>query len=106
MVRQTVSLDSSLFGTSHPSLATHLENLGYVYNQAGFLDSANVVVKQVAGDAAGGARGRQPGDRQNPLTTSRRWSTTRARTGAAEPLYEEAAARMRRAYGPEHPDVV
>ena len=25
---------------------------------------------------------------------------------AAEPLYEEALLRMRRAYGPEHPDVV
>ncbi len=45
--RQTVSLDSSLFGTSHPSLATHLENLGYVYDQAGFRDSAMVMVKQV-----------------------------------------------------------
>jgi hypothetical protein len=74
-----VSLDSSLFGTSHPYLATHLENLGYVYNQAGFPDSAVGIVKQMlamrrallAADTRRSA---------GPFTTSRRWKTMPART--------------------------
>ena len=35
VARQTVALDSVIFGPTHPYLATHLENLGYVYDQAG-----------------------------------------------------------------------
>ena len=67
MARQTVALDSSLFGTSHPYLATHLENLGYVYDQAGFGDSAMMHGEAGPGDAAGAAGGRQPGDRPDPF---------------------------------------
>ena len=103
--RQTVSLDSSLFGTSHPSLATHLENLGYVYNQAGFPDSAIVMVKQVL------AMRRALLAADNPAIgrTLYNLASLESEAGAydaAQPHYEEAARLMRRAYGPEHPDVV
>ena len=103
--RQTVSLDSSLFGPSHPSLATHLENLGYIYNQAGFVDSAIVVVKQVL------AMRRAVLAADNPAIGRTLYNLASLENesssyDAAEPHYEEAALRMRRAYGPEHPDVV
>jgi tetratricopeptide (TPR) repeat protein len=105
MARQTVSLDSSLFGTSHPFLATHLENLGYVYNEAGFGDSATIVVKQVL------AMRRAVLADDNPAIgrTLYNLASLEHNAGsyrAAEPLYEEALLRMRRAYGPEHHDVM
>ena len=67
VAHQTVALDSALFGTAHPYLATHLENLGYVYDHAGFGDSAKMMVRAGSGDAAGAARGRQPRHRPDPL---------------------------------------
>jgi eukaryotic-like serine/threonine-protein kinase len=103
--RRTVSLDSSLFGTSHPYLATHLENFGYVYDQAGFGDSAMIMVKQVL------AMRRAVLADDNPAIgrTLFNLASLEHDAGAyraAEPHYEEALVRMRRAYGPEHPDVV
>ena len=105
LIARTVALDSAIFGPSHPYLATHLENLGYVYDRAGFGDSAKLHRGAGARDAAGGAGGRQPGDR--PDAVQPRVAGVHARSyRAAEPLYEEALLRMRRAYGPEHTDVV
>jgi eukaryotic-like serine/threonine-protein kinase len=103
--RRTVSLDSSLFGTSHPYLATHLENLGYVYDQAGFGDSAMLMVKQVL------AMRRAVLADDNPAIGRTLFNLASLEHDAgsyraAEPHYEEALMRMRRAYGPEHPDVV
>ncbi|HET8836565.1 MAG TPA: serine/threonine-protein kinase [Gemmatimonadales bacterium] len=103
--RQTVSLDSSLFGTAHPYLATHLENLGYVYNQAGFPDSAIGIVTQVLAmrRALLAADNPQIGRTYYNLASLESHAGSYA---AAQPHYEEAARLMRRAYGPEHPDVV
>ena len=100
-----MSLDSSLFGTSHPYLATHLENLGYVYDQAGFGDSARIMVKQVL------AMRRAVLADDNPAIGRTLFNLASLEHDAgsyraAEPHYEEALLRMRRAYGPEHPDVV
>ena len=105
IARQTVSLDSSLFGSSHPYLATHLENLGYVYDQAGFGDSAMIMVKQVL------AMRRAVLADDNPAIGRTLFNLASLEHDAgsyraAEPHYEEALLRMRRAYGPEHPDVV
>ena len=100
-----MSLDSSLFGSSHPYLATHLENLGYVYDQAGFGDSARIMVKQVL------AMRRAVLADDNPAIGRTLFNLASLEHDAgsyraAEPHYEEALLRMRRAYGPEHPDVV
>jgi serine/threonine protein kinase/tetratricopeptide (TPR) repeat protein len=105
IARRTVALDSSLLGTSHPSLATHLENLGYVYQNADLPDSAVVLVKQVL------AMRRALLADDNPAIgrTLFNLASLEYAVGSyreAEPHYEEALLRMRRAYGPEHPDVV
>jgi tetratricopeptide (TPR) repeat protein len=105
IARQTVSLDSSLFGTSHPSLATHLENLGFVYNEAGFPDSAIGVVKQVLAMRRALLAEDNPAIGRTLFNLATLESQARS-YAAAQPHYEEAARRMRRAYGPEHPDVV
>jgi tetratricopeptide (TPR) repeat protein len=103
--RRTVALDSALFGPSHPYLATHLENLGYVYDQAGFGDSAKMMVRQVLAMRRAVLADDNPAIGRTLFNLASLEYNERS-YAAAEPLYEEAVARMRRAYGPEHPDVV
>ena len=78
---------------------------GWCTTSAGFADSNIGRARPGAGDAAGRARGRQPGHRPQTLQP-RVDGVRRGDYAAAEPLYEEALDRMRRAYGPEHTDVV
>ncbi len=105
VAHQTVALDSALFGTAHPYLATHLENLGYVYDHAGFGDSAKMMVEQVLAMRRALLRDDNPAIGRT-LFNLASLEHDMGSYAAAEPLYEEALLRMRRAYGPEHPDVV
>jgi serine/threonine protein kinase/tetratricopeptide (TPR) repeat protein len=105
MARRTVALDSAIFGPTHPYLATHLENLGYVYDQAGFGDSAKLMVKQVLAMRRALLADDDPAIGRTLFNLASLEYNARS-YGAAEPLYEEALLRMRRAYGAEHPDVV
>jgi eukaryotic-like serine/threonine-protein kinase len=105
VARRTVALDSVIFGPTHPYLATHLENLGYVYDQAGFGDSAKIMVKQVLAMRRALLADDNPAIGRTLFNLASLEYTERSYR-AAEPLYEEALMRMRRAYGPEHPDVV
>jgi tetratricopeptide (TPR) repeat protein len=105
VAHQTVALDSALFGTAHPYLATHLENLGYVYDHAGYGDSAKMMVEQVLAMRRALLRDDNPAIGRT-LFNLASLEHDMGSYAAAEPLYEEALLRMRRAYGPEHPDVV
>jgi eukaryotic-like serine/threonine-protein kinase len=105
LLHRTVSLDSVLFGTTHPYLATHLENLGYVYDRAGFGDSAKIVVNQVLAMRRAVLADDNPAIGRSLFNLASLEYNTKS-YAAAEPRYEEALERMRRAYGPEHPDVV
>lgn len=105
LLHRTVSLDSVIFGISHPYLAMHLENLGFVYDRAGFADSAKLAATQAL------AMRRAVLADDNPAIGRSLFNVAAlehadASYRAAQPLYEEALTRMRRAYGPEHPDVV
>ncbi|HEY7481129.1 MAG TPA: serine/threonine-protein kinase [Gemmatimonadales bacterium] len=102
---QVVALDSALLGPSHPQLAAHLENLSHVYGLNGSLDSGAAVLKQVL------AMRRAVLADDNPAIGRTLFNVAvseyqRRNYAAAGPLYQEALARMRRAYGPEHTDVV
>ncbi|HUR93765.1 MAG TPA: serine/threonine-protein kinase [Gemmatimonadales bacterium] len=103
--RRTVALDTLLFGTAHPYLATHLENLGYVYDHAGFGDSAKMMVRQVLAMRRALLADDNPAIGRTLFNLASLEYNARSYR-AAEPLFEEALLRMRRAYGPEHPDVV
>ena len=105
VARRTVALDSAIFGPTHPYLATHLENLGYVYDRAGFGDSAKMMVKQVLAMRRALLADDNPAIGRTLFNLASLEYNARSYR-AAEPLYEEALLRMRRAYGPEHPDVV
>ena len=105
LMHQVVSLDSALFGPSHPDLAAHLENLGLVYDLSGFPDSNVAVLRQAL------AMRRAVLADDNPAIGRSLFNLAvaeylRRDYAAAEPLFEEALARMRQAYGPEHTDVV
>jgi len=105
LMRRVVALDTALFGTSHPYLASHLENLGLVYQGAGFPDSTRIVVTQALGMR------RAVLGKDNPAIGRSLFNLAILEYGdsnyaAAEPLFEEALVLMRRAYGPEHNDVV
>ncbi len=105
IMRDVVKLDSANFGPAHPDLAAHLENFAMVYSHGGFQDSNAALLKQVLA-----MRRAVLGD-DNPAVgrTLFNLGTTYYLTkdyAAAEPFLEEAVARMRKAYGPEHPDVV
>jgi len=105
VAHRTVALDSVVFGTSHPYLATHLENLGYVYLEAGLNDSAIAVVKQVLAMRQAVLAADNPAIGRTLFNLASLEHDAGAYR-AAEPHYAEALARMRRAYGPQHPDVV
>ena len=105
LLHQVVALDSALFGPSHPDLASHLENLGLVFDYGGFPDSNIGVLNQ----ALAMRRAMLADDNPAIGRSLYNLAATEYRRGdyaAAEPLYEEALTRMRRAYGPEHTDVV
>ena len=105
MLHRTVSLDSAIFGTAHPYLATHLENLGNVYSQAGFGDSAKLMVQQVLAMRRALLADDDPAIGRT-LFNLASLEYNEGSYRAAQPLYEESVLRMRRAYGPEHSDVV
>ena len=105
LMHEVVAMDSANFGSAHPDLAAHLENLGMVYSLAGFPDSNAAVLAQVLAmrQAVLGDDNPAIGRTLYNLATA---DYLRKDYAAAEPLYEEAVARMRKVYGPEHPDVV
>jgi tetratricopeptide (TPR) repeat protein len=105
LMRQVLALDTTLFGSSHPYLASHLENLGLVYQSAGFPDSTRIVVTQAL------AMPRAVLGKDNPAIGRSLFNLaileySDSNYAAAEPLFEEALVLMRQAYGPEHNDVV
>ncbi len=105
LMHQVVALDSALFGPSHPMLATHLENLGLVYDAAGFRDSNSAVLQQVLRMRRAVLADDNPAIGRTLFNLAVA-QFVRGEHAAAEPLYREALDRMRRAYGPEHIDVV
>jgi eukaryotic-like serine/threonine-protein kinase len=105
LMREVVAMDSANFGPAHPDLAAHLENFAMIYGYAGFQDSNAALLKQVL------AMRRALLADDNPAIGRTLYNLanadySRADYAAAEPLFEEALVRMRRAYGAEHPDVV
>ncbi len=105
LMHEVVAMDSANFGSAHPDLAAHLENLGMIYDLAGFPDSNTAVLAQVLA-----MRRAVLGD-DNPAVGRTLYNLATADSrrkdyAAAEPLYEEAVERMRKVYGPEHTDVV
>jgi tetratricopeptide (TPR) repeat protein len=104
-MHQVVTLDSTLFGPSHPDLAAHLENLGLVYERSGFADSNVAVLRQTLSIRQTMLADDNPGIGRTLFNLGDA-EYGRGAYARAEPLYEEALRRMRRAYGPEHTDVV
>ncbi|MFL5493824.1 MAG: tetratricopeptide repeat protein [Gemmatimonadales bacterium] len=105
LLTQVVALDSVNFGPMHPDLAADLENLGYVYFEAGRYDDDVAVLKQTLAIR----RAMLPDNHQAIGRTLFNIGATLEEKGdlaAAEPLYEEAHTRLRRALGATHPDVV
>jgi serine/threonine protein kinase/tetratricopeptide (TPR) repeat protein len=105
LMHTVVAMDSANLGPSHPDLASHLENFGMIYDLAGFRDSNVAVLKQVL------AMRRAVLADDNPAIGRTLYNIAnadylRGKYANAEPLFEEALVRMRRAYGPEHTDVV
>ncbi|MBA3498078.1 MAG: tetratricopeptide repeat protein [Gemmatimonadales bacterium] len=104
-MHEVVALDSALFGPVHPQLASHLENLGFVYFTSGFYDSNTVLLKQALAMRRAVLADDNPAIGRSLFNVA---STEYAQGNyaAAQPLFEEALVRMRRALGPEHTDVV
>ena len=105
LMHELVALDTALFGPSHPDLAAHLENLGLVYSRSGFGDSNIAVLKQALAMRRAVLADDNPAIGRSLFNLATAEYLRRAYS-AAEPLFEESLARMRRAYGPEHTDVV
>jgi tetratricopeptide (TPR) repeat protein len=104
-MHEVLAIDSSLYGSSHPFLAMHLENMAMIYDYRGFPDSNVMMLNQTLAMR----RAVLPEDSPDIGRTLFNLGSAEYRRGkyeAAEPLYEESLARMRRAYGPLHPDVV
>ena len=105
LMHEVLAIDSSLYGSSHPYLASHLENMAMIYDYRGFADSNVMVLNQTLAMR----RAVLPDDSPDIGRTLFNLGTAEYLRGnyeAAEPLYEESLARMRRAYGPLHPDIV
>jgi tetratricopeptide (TPR) repeat protein len=105
LMREVVAMDSANFGAAHPDLAAHLENFAMIYDLAGFPDSNSLLLKQVL------AMRRAVLADDNPAIGRTLYNLANAEYrrrnyAAAQPLFQEALVRMRRAYGPEHTDVV
>ena len=105
LMHRVVALDSALFGSSHPDLAAHLENLGLVYDLSGFPDSNVAVLRQALAIRRAMLADDDPAIGRSLFNLAVAEYVKRD-YAAAEPLYEEGLTRMRQAYGPEHPDVV
>jgi serine/threonine protein kinase len=104
-MHQVLALDSALLGPSHPILANHLENLGLTYDQSGFRDSSTSLLRQVLALRRAGL----PDD--DPMIGRTLFNLGMAeyvghQYASADTLFQQALPRMRRAYGPEHTDVV
>ncbi|HEY7636235.1 MAG TPA: serine/threonine-protein kinase [Gemmatimonadales bacterium] len=102
---EAVVLDTVIYGTKHPQLAADLENLGNAYYVEGRFDITIGLLRQVLAM------------RQEMLTpddpaiarTIANTATVHRKKGdfaAAEPLYQDAARRLRRALGPDHRDAI
>jgi serine/threonine protein kinase/Tfp pilus assembly protein PilF len=105
LMREVVAMDSANFGPAHPDLAAHLENFGMIYGHAGFQDSNAALLRQAL------AMRRSVLGEDNPAIGRTLYNLAvvdylRKDYATAEPLFEEAVALMRKAYGPAHPDVV
>ena len=105
LMHEVVALDTAIFGPSHPYLASHLENLGLVYGYGGFEDSNVVVLKQALAMRKAVLADDNPAIWLS-LFNLGTLEYQRKAYAQAEPLLEEGLARMRRADGEEHPDVV
>jgi serine/threonine protein kinase/tetratricopeptide (TPR) repeat protein len=105
LMHRVLALDSLLLGTSHPYYASHLENLGFVYQYAGLLDSTKLVTRQAFEIRKANLADDNPAIGRS-LFNLAALEYDEGSYQAAEPLYEEAVSRMRRAYGPENTDVV
>ena len=104
-MHRLLALDSVVLGTSHPYFASHLENLGFVYQYAGFLDSTKLVTTRAFEIRKANLADDNPAIGRS-LFNLAALEYERGAYQAAEPLYQEAVSRMRRSYGPEHTDVV
>jgi hypothetical protein len=104
-MHEVVALDSALYGPSHPYLASALENLGLIYDFGGFPDSNAIVLKQALAMRKAVLADDNPAIGRSLFNLGSVHYRRRAYR-AAEPLLEEGLLRMRRAYGPEHTDVV
>ncbi len=105
LMRQVLALDTALLGTSHPYLASHLENIGLVYQAQGFPDSTRLVVSEALTMRRAVLANDNPAIGRS-LFNIASIDYNAGKYATAEPLYEEALTLMRRAYGPEHTDVV
>jgi tetratricopeptide (TPR) repeat protein len=105
VMHEVVALDSALFGPAHPELASHLENLGHVYFTSGFQDSNIAVLKQALAIRRAMLADDNPAIGRS-LFNLAATEYARGNYAAAEPLYEEALVRLRRALAAEHTDVV
>ena len=105
LMHRLLALDSVVLGTSHPYFASHLENLGFVYQYAGFLDSTKLVTTRAFEIRKANLADDNPAIGRS-LFNLAALEYERGAYQAAEPLYQEAVSRMRRSYGPEHTDVV
>jgi eukaryotic-like serine/threonine-protein kinase len=105
LLKQVVALDSVLFGSLHPDLAADLENLGYVYYQAGRYDDDIAMLKQTLAMRRAMLSPNDPAIARTLYNIAATLDAKKDYAGA-EPLYEEAYARMRRALGPDHPNSV
>ena len=105
LMHRLLALDSVVFGTSHPYFASHLENLGFVYQYAGFPDSTKLVTRRAFEIRKANLADDNPAIGRS-LFNLAALEYDAGSYRAAELLYEEAVSRMRRAYGPENTDVV
>jgi serine/threonine protein kinase/tetratricopeptide (TPR) repeat protein len=105
LMREALALDSALLGPSHPIVAKHLENLGLIYDAAGFRDSSTTILRQVLALRRAGLADDDPMIGRTLFNLGMAEYAGRDYV-SADTLMRQALPRMRRAYGPEHTDVV
>ncbi len=105
LMREAVAMDTVLFGPMHPTLAENLENLGNVFYSTGRYDDSIDMLRQALN-----IRRTMLGDDHEAVgrSTGNMAVVTRAKRDylTAQPLFEDALARLTRALGPAHPDVI
>lgn len=104
LLKEVLAIDSANFGPMHPDLASDIENLGYIYFGAKRYDDDIAMLHQTLAIRRAMLGDDNPAIGRTIFNIAATFGEKRD-YAAAEPLFEEALARLTRAHGPNHPNV-